>query len=46
MEPVSPPTFQQCHTPFSLLPENVLLSREALLAVIKTDMQFIVEQAR
>ena len=43
---VPPPPFVYCHAPFSLLSQDVLLSRDALLAVLRADVQFISDQAK
>lgn len=46
IDPLAPPDFQQSTAPFSLVPEEVLLSKDALLAVIMPDVRYIAEQAR
>ena len=45
-DPKAPPTLQLSHTPFEHMTEEILLSQEALLAVLKSDIQFVVHQAR
>ena len=44
--PIPPPQFHCFTAPFSRLSEEELLSRDVLLAVILTDVQYIADQAR
>lgn len=44
-EQAAPPPFKRHNAPFSPLPEEVLLCEEALVSVIRADMQYIAEEA-
>ena len=43
---VAPPTLQVGPAPFEHLTEEIMLSRESLLVILKSDIQFVVQQAR
>jgi hypothetical protein len=44
-KPVAPPTLQVGPTPFEHLTEEIMLSRDSLIVILKSDIQFVVQQA-
>ena len=45
-QPVAPPTLQVGPAPFEHLTEEIMLSQDSLLVFLKSDIQFVVQQAR
>ena len=45
-KPVAPPTLQVGPAPFEHLTEEIMLSRDSLIVILKSDIQFVVQQAR